>query len=68
MSDKKTQPDARPPTHLELSPEERKARRERIRKEWKQLDEIPPCEFCGRLMLAGVCCDEMLEAAKKKQN
>ena len=28
-------------------------------------EELPPCKFCGRVMLAGWCCTKALEEAKK---
>ena len=29
--------------------------------------ELNPCKFCGRLVLAGVCCQEALEEARANQ-
>lgn len=32
---------------------------------FQALPELEGCRFCGRVMLAGVCCDEALESARK---
>lgn len=45
--------------------EEKKARRKKILDAWSQLDDIPPCKFCGRVVLAGVCCQKRLDSYKK---
>jgi ribosomal protein L32 len=39
-----------------MSPEEKAERRRKAMEFFASLPEIPPCEFCGRLVLAGRCC------------
>ena len=29
--------------------------------------ELPACDYCGRVVLAGICCQEGLEASRRAQ-
>jgi ribosomal protein L32 len=48
-----------------MSKAEKEAKRKKAFEWLLQGDDLPACEFCGRVVLAGWCCTKALEKARK---
>ena len=52
----------------EKTKEEKEVRRKEILKWLDEFDDLVPCKFCGRIVLAGYCCQAALEYWSKHKD
>ena len=51
-----------------MTDEEKKARALELLSWFDKFEDLPPCKFCGRVMLAGYCCQEAREYWSKHKD